>query len=147
MFSRKVCPLVIPFVCFHSAPDVFSRLCPGISFVFSLCSVHVLHNCVHNMHDDTSTHVDCSALLKTDYQESSHTLVHSHCSCTSHGLVLNASRNLDGSGAWSQTTASEKTCLVCLALVEMSWSSADIGGRGGEREIGVARKKWETHSG
>ena len=32
---------------------------------FSLCSVHVLYNCVHNMHDDTSTHVDSPGISRT----------------------------------------------------------------------------------
>ena len=63
----------------------------------SWCSVHFLHNCVQHMWR-RSTHVDCCDLLNTDLQESSHTCPRSHCSCTSHGIVLNASRTLDGQG-------------------------------------------------
>ena len=53
-------------------------------------------------HRDMLTSALCSRLTT----KSHHTLVRLHCSCTSHGIVLDASRNLDGRGAWSQTTAS-----------------------------------------
>ena len=85
----------------------------------SLYSVNVVHNCVHIMltHRHTLTAALCSRLT----QKSHFTLVRSHCSCTSHGIVFNASRNLDGTGAWSQTTASGNVpCLSrsrCVVLV------------------------------
>ena len=42
-----------------------------IIFIISLLCTLLSHLCAH--HDDTSTHVDCSALFKTDYKESSRT--------------------------------------------------------------------------
>ena len=51
----------------------------------SLYSVHFLSKqlCAH--HDDTSTHVDCSALCNTDYRESAHTAVAHHTALCSTG--------------------------------------------------------------
>ena len=71
---------------------------------YFLYSVHVHHKCVHikMTHRHMLTAAPCSRLTK----KSHHTLLRSHCSCTLHGIMLNAFRNLDGSGAWSQTAAS-----------------------------------------
>ena len=60
-------------------------------------------------HRHMSTAAPCSRLT----QKSHHTLVRPHCSYTSHGIVLNASRNLDGNGAWSQTAASGNVPCLC----------------------------------
>ena len=72
-------------------------------------SVQFFHSlCAHP--GDTSTHVDCSSLFETDHTESSHTCpLTRHITC----IALNASRNWDASGAWSQTMASGK--VPCLA--------------------------------
>ena len=51
-------------------------------------------------------HMLTAALCSILTEKSHHTLVRSHSSRTSHGIVLNGSQNLDGGGAWSQTTAS-----------------------------------------
>ena len=92
--------------------------------LFPLYSVHFHHNCVHIMmtHRYMLTAARCSRLTTKSRQ----TLVRLHCSCTSHGIVLNAPRNLDGSGAWSQTTA--RTRLVYLTLVLVSGSTASMEG-------------------
>ena len=66
--------------------------------------VHFLHNCVHIMM--TRRHMLTAAPCSKLTTKNRHTLVRLHCRCTSHGIALNASRNLDGGGAWSQTTAS-----------------------------------------
>ena len=52
-----------------------------------------LRNCAHVImtHRHMLTAAPCSRLAT----KSHHALVRSHCSCTSHGIVLNASRNLE----------------------------------------------------
>ena len=81
------CPAGGPFIFLHVFFSFFSC---SIRFPFYLIFCTLPSKlCAH--HDDTSTHVDCSARLTT---KSHHTLVRLHCSCTSHGIVLNASRNL-----------------------------------------------------
>ena len=76
-----------------------------------MCSEHFHHTCVHITmgHRHLLTAAPCSRLTGKSHL----TRLPLHCSCASHGTVLNASGNLDGSGAWSPTTASEN--VLCLS--------------------------------
>ena len=80
----------------------------------------------------------CSRLVTKSHR----TLVRSHCSCTSHGIVFNAARNLDGSGAWSQTTARGNVpCLsrlrgdVWVLSKHERFAGTVVGTRGKERRV------------
>ena len=87
-----------------SHTHTFAKTNCNIMWVTPLYSVYFSHTCVHIMmtHRHMLTPAPCLRLI----ERSHHTHVCSHCSCASHGIVLNASRNLDATGAWSQTTAS-----------------------------------------
>ena len=91
----------------------------------------------------------CSRLSTKSHQ----TTVGSHCSCTSHGLVLNASRNLDGSGAWSQTTTSGKVSglsrsrgVVCVISKHGGFAGTVEGTSGEEHRINIDSQRWKQRA-
>ena len=53
-------------------------------------SVHFFHICVHIMM--THRHMLTAALCSRPTEKNHHTLVRSHCSCTSHDIVLNVAK-------------------------------------------------------